>query len=348
MRWLTFAFVLAAWSPYILSCCPGVLYGDSLSTLSSFVKLGYPDSNHHPVLYTYAMGSFYNIGCAMGSGTMGLFAFTLIQCCIMAFAAAKTVEFVYNCGAGKVVVAVCTMFYAFLPNFPVLALGFLKDPFYSCAMMWLMFELLDFSRQREWGMGIIKIAAVSFLLCFLRNNGIYVIIVTAVCVVLMMKKTRIKTALVFLCLILAYYSITIPGYKKLGVDQEFVESVGIPVQQLGAVIWYEGNLSDEEQQYLFELMPQWAWQENYSPCLVDNIKWNYFFNEEFLEETKGEFIKTWATVLMKNPVIYIRAYLMETHGFWKPGSRDIYGLGGLDVLKTSSREELGIGSCRLY
>ena len=72
-------------------------------------------------------------------------------------------------------------------------------------------------------------------------------------------------------------------------------------------------------------MLQWWWQQNYAPCLVDQIKWNYFFDEDFLEQTKAEFIKTWISMGSKNPVTYVRAYLMETHGYWKPGVQDWYG-----------------------
>lgn len=322
----TLVFLLLAWTPYLLSFYPGSIQGDSFSSIRQIIEVGRPDNNHHPVFYTLFLGIFLKIGLLLNDLNIGVFIYSLCQCLLMALTLCRVVCFLQRKGVHRLVLGAVILFYAFEPLFPVYAISLWKDPLYSAAMLLFSIELYECASCGELrGSGLFRLISLSLLMCFLRNNGVYVLIVAAAALTLKLKGWRIKTAIIFAVTICVYFVLTTIGYRAWGIKQEFVESVGIPVQQMGAVIYYEGEMSPEDEDYIYELMPQWAWQEYYAPCLVDQIKWNYFFNEEFLEQTKPEFIKTWFSMLKKNPVIYVRAYIMETHGFWKWGVQDDYG-----------------------
>ena len=76
---------------------------------------------------------------------------------------------------------------------------------------------------------------------------------------------------------------------------------------------YEGNISNEEKSFLNEIMPLEKYIDNYRPGLVDHMKWSEDFNTEFLRNI----LKVWMSLLIKNPILFIEAWAMETCGFWR-------------------------------
>jgi hypothetical protein len=61
------------------------------------------------------------------------------------------------------------------------------------------------------------------------------------------------------------------------------------------------------------------------PCLADTLKWDAAFNNELLKTSKSEFMQIWLRTGLKTVGTYIRAYVMETYGFWVPGAKNAYG-----------------------
>ena len=71
-------------------------------------------------------------------------------------------------------------------------------------------------------------------------------------------------------------------------------------------------------------MPMEKYLEYYNPYLVDPIKWAPEFNTDYLNANKGEFFKTWFSLLKSNFGIYVEQYLMGTYGFWHIGGDTPY------------------------
>ncbi len=324
-RLLIFVFVLLllAWTPYLLSFYPGSIQGDSFSSLRQMIDVGHPNNNHHPVAYTLFLGVFLKIGELFSDYNIGICCYSVAQSALMALVICRVVSFLQENGARRVYIAAVIAFYALEPLFGAYAITLWKDPLYSALLLLLSIQLYTALRSGSIDRrGFIRMLLTALGAAFFRNNGIYVVIVSAAALAIALKKQRKVVVSAFAGIIAFYFVITSVGYKAWGIKQEFVESVGIPIQQMGAVIYYDGNMSEADEEYAYRLMLQWWWQENYAPCIVDSIKWNYFFDEDFLEQTKTEFIKTWISMGIKNPVTYMRAYLMETHGFWKLGAKD--------------------------
>lgn len=49
---------------------------------------------------------------------------------------------------------------------------------------------------------------------------------------------------------------------------------------------------------------------------MDSIKWSDDFHANYLEKNKILFFKLWGKLLLKNPNHYMKAYLLNTLGFW--------------------------------
>ena len=159
------------------------------------------------------------------------------------------------------------------------------------------------------------VARIIILGMLLRNNGIYMLIFTFLCMLLVESKLYKKTItviLVFFCVLIANNIVESMGDIK----HIFRETVGIPIQQLGAVVTYEGDINEGEYEIIDKIMPHDEIKEKYYPYCVDSIKFSENFDWRYLNEHKSEFLMLWAKLLIKNPQIFIEAYAKQTVGLW--------------------------------
>lgn len=121
--------------------------------------------------------------------------------------------------------------------------------------------------------------------------------------------------LVHALIIAAVVTVTGPVCSAAGVEKHTEESLSIPLQQLAAAVVYDGKMSDAERGVVAEIMPLEEYKEAYQPGIVDTIKWDDQFNTYYVRENRGEVLKTWIGVGVKNPVIYLRAWSLNTFGY---------------------------------
>lgn len=322
------ALLLLCWSPYLLSYYPGSVLADSLVSIRQALS-DRITSNHYPVVYSLFVGIFIKIGLFLGNINTGVFLYSLCQSLLMAVTLSFTLVWLYKKGVNKLILLIFFLFYGIMPFFPTYAIILWKDPIYSCALLLLMLLLFEvvaskgtiLVSKRIIGAFVFLFAVISFF----RNNGIYTVILCSFILLFYYRKQMLRAFVVFLCFIGIYFVITGPVYTKLGIESEFVESLGIPLQQLGYTIANDGDLTPAEEEFLFTILPEKNWKKNYRPCIVDTIKWDQEFNAAYLEENKLTFIKVWASVLTRNFGNYINAYCLETFGFWKPLVQNSYG-----------------------
>lgn len=72
----------------------------------------------------------------------------------------------------------------------------------------------------------------------------------------------------------------------------------------------------EQKEIINKVLPYPYWRKLYRPGIVDFIKWNQNFNEEYLNSHKTEFLKIHFMLLFYNFKTYVDAYLLQTYGFW--------------------------------
>lgn len=107
-----------------------------------------------------------------------------------------------------------------------------------------------------------------------------------------------------------------PLYTAIGIrPSPFQEAVGVPLQQVARTVVMDGKMTDEQREYLNRLLPLEEY-DSYTPYTVDNIKGHAHFDREYFNQTKGEFMKVWAGMLFPNFKHYVKAYMMETVGYW--------------------------------
>lgn len=337
-----FAFValvclLVAWMPYVLTIAPGNVHSDSLASIEQVITYGHPTNNHHPMFYTLLVGILSKASISLwGTATMGVLIYSICQMAVMLFCIVSALTYMYMKKAPMFAVVSALLYYMFVPLFPNYAVTMWKDPIYSGMLLLLSILLYDLIEKnhlkRQWMIwfGLTGLGAMIF-----RNNGLYVVLGTVVLGALLVKPHAKKIAVSGLAALVIFIGMTKAATLMWSIQSDFVENIGIPLQQLGYTLTNEGEFSEEDREYLYKLMPEETWNYAYRPCLVDPIKWNPQFNYYFLIETKPQFFKVWLRGLIRNPTAYVKSYLMATYGFWMPGVQNDYGYMNVFVQKNS-------------
>ena len=330
--------LLVSWLPDLLSFAPGSVLDDSLASITPWTN-GTPLTNHHPVVYSLLVGGFVYLSKILPlSLNAAVFLYSLVQSVCLAGTLAAMFCRLQRAGARRCVLAAGVAYAMIVPYFPAYAMILWKDPLYSCALLWLSMLLFDAVRKegglsdRAW-----QIKWFLALLCtaFLRNNGAFCLLFMAAALLLSGQRKRFFcTACMTVIVALLFFTVQHTVYPLCHIaDTEYTEKIGIPLQQLAATVAYEGKTGEEEREFLFKIMPEQEWKARYAPCLADKIKWTDGANMEYISQNKRTFWEVWSRLLLKNPAIYLRAYGMDTFGFWVPGVQNRYGYVDLYITK---------------
>ena len=327
---LVLLLLLVSWLPYLLSFAPGSVLDDSLASITPWTN-GTPLTNHHPVVYSLLVGGFVYLSKILPlSLNAAVFLYSLVQSVCLAGTLAALFYRLQRAGARRWVLAAGIAYAMIVPYFPAYAMILWKDPLYSCALLWLSMLLFDAVRkegglsgrawQVKWSLALLGTA-------FLRNNGAFCLLFMATALLLSGQRKRFfYTACMTVIVALLFFTAQHTVYPLCHIaDTEYTEKIGIPLQQLAATVAYKGKMGEEEREFLFKIMPEQEWKERYAPCLADKIKWTDGANMEYISQNKRSFWKVWGNLLLKNPAIYLRAYGMDTFGFWAPGVQNRYG-----------------------
>ncbi len=331
---IVFLILLICWLPYCLSYFPGGIYVDTLSSIQQALE-NMPFNNHNPILYALIMKVFIMIGMKIeGNLQLGIELFSIFQVLIMAITFAYFVYWLYKKKISNKYLVITTLFFGFCRLVPLYAVSLWKDtPFCIALFCYILFiaeTICQDGKNLEKIRNVIIYILLLILVAFLRSNGIYIAVCTTFILLLIYKRSIIKTlkkfAISSIITIMLIWVIQGPVYKQYGLSTEFVENLGVPVQQICYVVAKDGNITEEQKAFINQLCPIDVIKENYTPCIVDSIKWNPNFSNNFLENNKGEFFKVWFQVFLQNPMSYIKAYLINTIGFWNvnQATKDAY------------------------
>lgn len=319
------AVIFIPWIPYFFSYWPGGIYADTVDSINMALGKAALD-NHNPILYTMIWRFIFWItgGLNGGSEYDGLNLFTVGQALVLALALAAFVYYCYRKGMHKYFVCLLLFLFAIYPLYPFYGVSMWKDTLFSVALFVFCVFLYDVFSENPEDISkkqLILYGVGSVLIMFLRNNGIYIALFYSVVIVLMcLKKRRViakKIGILSIIVIAASWIVQGPVFDKAGYNiDRAVESFGVPIQQTAYILATDGNVGGEELVVLNEIMPLENWKALYNPVVVDTIKFDPSFNKDYFENNTGDFVKVYASLVMKNPVKAVKAYLLETMGFW--------------------------------
>lgn len=318
--WLIGALLIfLCWFPYFLSYYPGNLSSDSYSSISQIMGTELLN-NHHPVMFTAFVKICLSIGSLFGGLEEGIAVFSIVQMAAFALTLSFCLEWMRRKAVRKVIRIGSFLFFAFSPLTALYSFTMWKDILFSCWILLLGILLFDMAdREAQPGRGdVVRLVVLSFLIAFGRNNGVYIVIAVLAAAAVMYRKSWKRLVPVFSVTVISIVLIQGPGYDMLDIKKgNLAESLGVPLQQIAYTVKYGGDITEEQREFLNNILPEEDMKEAYNPTSANNVKFHDNFNNEFLEENKGEFLKVWAEILLKNPAKYVKAYCMHTMGYWQ-------------------------------
>lgn len=327
---ICFVVLCLCWLPFFLKDFPGTVVGDSFHSVNQGLgvkRIG----NHFLVFYTLFVAIFLRIGAAFGSIMLGVFLYSLTQYLVMAAVYARFLTWLDSKGVKRWYLVLTLAFFAIPQSFAMYAVIMWKDPLFTAFLLFLTMMLFDAVQSRgalfQDKKFVVKWVLLLLGTIFFRNNGLYIVIGIFVLLLFAYRKQAKRVLIATLCVIIAARIIVGPVYDALRIEKDsVVESVGIPLQQMAYVAVYGGEMNETEYASVTKLMPIEEYKRVYTPCIVDTIKWDYdYFDRSYLDTQTGEVLKNWATIGVKNFPAYVKAYCLETFGYWKIGARNSNG-----------------------
>lgn len=348
--WLAcFLVLFASYFATLLLSFPGTFSTDSYASIS-ILQGELPWSNAHPVFYTLLIGPFVALGNAVGNMTVGLFAFSLVQLTLMAAVCSYACAWLRKMGMPLLAVFAALAFFAFNPVIARYATTMWKDVPFAMTMLLVILQLFEIALTKGAAIqsprACIKLALLTLLTCLLRNNGIYAMAAGVVVLIAVWRKAW-KWFMPMVGAIVLAQLISGPFYTSLGIEPSpFRESVGIPIQQISAVVAEGGEMTEEQLEVFSQLVDPKAVAEVYAPYSSNFVKYHESFSDEWLNAHKKEFLQLYFEVGLKNPAIYTRAWIGATQGYWnmethswvvsEAGRNLAYEATGLEILNGDS------------
>lgn len=298
---------------------PGTLSTDSYASLE--IALGNaPLSNAHPLFYTALVTPFALLGEASGNMDLGVFLFSLTQMTACAAACSHACIWLKKHSLPDIAALATLAFFALDPVIAKYASTMWKDIPFALCMLLAFLQLLDIALSKgealEERKVRIKLAATVLLVCLLRNNGIYAMAFLAAFMAITWRR-HVKGILSVISAILLAYAITGPVYNLLGVEPSpFRESVGIPIQQISAVVAQGGTVTKNQLETLSDLVDPEAVKKSYDPTSSNPVKYHESFDDEWLNTHQSDFLKLWFDIGLQNPITYLQAWMRATQGYW--------------------------------
>lgn len=317
----SFGICMLCWLPYFLYHYPGIMTPDSINQFEQALGL-IPYSNHHPLVHTLLIKSFYHFGLLFTSDMTVAFSFyTFFQMCFMAFCVSylmKTLS-VFN-----IKLSVCfllTLFYALVPYNAVFVVTIWKDILFAGFVLLFGCSMLVLIRSIKPSTLALFILS-GIMICLMRSNGWYGFLAS---VPFLLFHYRTKAKVFFPALAAIVFAAAIVKYPVMNachvIRPDLIESLSIPTQQIAAVICNDRELTDKQLDLIEQVVDLTYIKDLYAPSYADNMKELVRAgNQDYLVSHKKEFLSLYLKLGMTYPGDYLHAYIVQTLGYWYPDS----------------------------
>lgn len=296
---------------------PGVGMYDTLAILTRPMD---QVAGQHPWLYCAGVQILTGLVRSLGGGyELALVLCSVVQIGLSAGAYTYVLLWLKSKGPHPVVWLLAVAFYLFYPIFGSYMVTLLKDiPYALWLTVWIP-VLYDYWQTKGECLQTKRYQDLCILLLagsLLGNNGVFV----AVVILALMLVTALKQwkRIAVLAMALALMAMGSQAYMAhLDAERPAKETMGIPLQQVAAVVAQDGKISEEDLEFIDQVLPVEFIRKKYDPYTADPLKWGGApIDDDLLDDNRGKFLKVWARLGLRNPGIYWEAYLRQTHGFW--------------------------------
>lgn len=325
---LAFFLCLISWTPYLLMNYPGVMTPDSISQYAQIIG-AYSQSNHHPWIHTQVISLFYHIGLIFtDNANIAISFFTIFQMCFMALCIAYLIATLRKFAIKKWLIYSTIAFYTLIPYHGMYVVTIWKDIIFSGAVLIYVCALLRLCKDKKLVIRELIIFFFSGLaMCVFRTNGWYVfLLMLPIIIVTFRKQWKVMIPIQFLTVMIVLI-IHGPVMTHFKVEQpDLIESLSIPSQQIARVFFAEKEITEEQMNFLKDIVDIDLVKPYYNPYNSGGFKRLVREgNQEYLRENFSEFVIVWLEMGIKHPEEYIVAYRDQTMGYWYPFTDTVIG-----------------------
>ena len=301
---------------------PGELTPDSISQMRQLLNGSY--SNHHPFYHTMVIKIFVMLGMHLFNDINAAVAtYSVFQIVFTSLCFAFTVSTMARMKAPRWIVIMSIMFFVLMPYHITYAITMWKDVMFGCFVLMLVTAIFRCMN----GIGhivldYIMLAVASLGTCLFRNNGFFAFVILTIAFVVLWRLKNKRMLIVFASAIIISFIMKHAVLARLGVTQpDTIDSLSIPAQQIARVIQEGCELNDWQRELLSDVIEIDQIPENYKDYISDPIKSlvRQKGNQNLLVEKKSDYIKLYFSLGMKYPMVYLRAWIDQTRGYWNAG-----------------------------
>ena len=341
-----FTILMCCGLPWWIAFWPGTLQYDSCGQLLQYMGVGKMTA-HHPLPVTMVMGILLDIGRAVfHSDNAGIFLYTgiqfLVQCLVISygfcvFRRRQMPVWMRWVGLG---------YYAIFPFIPNWGISYVKDTGYYISFMLMVLVMADAflegDRQIARWQRALWIISLLGLTAF-RNDGRYVVAITVVILLLLVRKyweTYLLGAGIVLLFLVTVEHVYMPlRHIPAGSVRE---ALSVPLMQTANYLDRCMNEVTEEEEavlaLLFEGGDLEGVAEAYDEMISDNVKGRFIEYPE--KQELLSYFRVWFAQFRKHPEIYAETFWKHCDGYFNPGRKcyeDI--IGWFKILDGQSRSD---------
>lgn len=321
------AFILLV-IPYLFSSLPGIVSFDGMYQIDELFREKtaggqYTLTNHNPILSTLIQGLFIKIGITIfHSINVGILLNTLFLNLLMivGMSLLVTAVAVY---INKYAAIVLAAFLGLFPMFFLWSNTLDKTGYFIAVFIFFISSLIILDEGTIDFKSITLLVVSGSLLCLLRNDGLIYLIFAALGSLTLKKRKTIVLSVIISFLLVVGASKAMTNITR-ALPTEPMESLSIPMQQLGRAVKYNPkSITRNEQKELKQFFNYKEISKVYNPEYADKMKgvttWPYLqfkgnykqqlylYNEQSFVKNKDLFWKLWWQIGMKNKKLYFES-----------------------------------------
>ena len=308
------AVCILCWLPYLLAFYPGTVCWDLGEMVAQFFGQTEMDT-WHPVFTTWLIGGCVWLGRLLGSDNLGAALFTLLQTLMLSYALSRAVQLIKKLGLNRAVQLAALAFFALVPLWGGYAQFISKDTLYTAALLLFTLSVIRLALDAGARYEPIELFVWGLLSCLLRSNGLYVVLPTAIAVIVfaVRGKARVPVAAglagAVACALL-FSGVLIPA---LGIRDETASGIySVCFQQSARTLRdHADTVTSEEYAEIDRVLDAQNLPKLYEPWISDPVKYTfrqYGQGAEAEKEALARYRETWLSMFQKYPLTYAESF----------------------------------------
>ena len=318
----SFLIIFIFWLPYIIARYPLVTEWDAFRQILQglgFQKL----NNNWPIASTMFFGSVIQLGYKIfGNYNDAGFLLVLLQSAICALCLAYSIKIISKLAISRTIKIFMLLIYALAPIYAKYTTAIVKDSMFACFVVLFVSTIVDIFVIKNYKLAnYILFFIFSFIMCILRNNGIFLILFLMLSILPVAFKEKKNWNIIIAC-ILIMVSYKFYGFvlEKNGVGKgSIAEALSIPFQQTARyIVEHEIEVRLEEKEVIEKVLDYDKIKKEYNPKLSDYVKGTYKGDKSKLKQ----YFKVWLIYFFRHPDTYFSATFNNTYEFFLPGAKE--------------------------